>query len=381
MRKDMDEAWIRILRERLENYLPPDPPGDYGEIRKQLQKPGSNIRKWIILLIGLVSLVGGALVVFNSQQDLLPVFSETNRSVPTLNPLTAATQTAETKSFSGKPTDLEKIASVHLPGYQHDSTDQQPMNPSDNQASQKHALPTADEPGLSAVSLPVSKQTSNKGFDDRKPFKISNLHIDGEPWKVALGYEYQALLKPDTGRGSFRGMNLRFDKEIKSRLWAGTGITLGRIDLIDVSKNWVRDWTKSDSSGTIYLRDSTTSEHRWQRHVAVPFSLTLDMVKTRRFAFPVRVGTTLGWSYDHGYMHVYENSGHGARGGKNDHFTGFITAELSIGYEYYSLNGLSVLMSVDYRRMLIDTYSFGHRGNFIGGRLLLCIDFDERKWR
>jgi len=380
MKKDMDEPWIRILRERLENYLPPDPPGDFGEISKQLQKPGSKRRKWIILFVGLAFLVGGTLVLFNNPHDHIPVISETNRSVPAVHPLTGMAQTLDIRTCSDKSTPGNKILPVNFTGYQHDSTDQQSMIPPEASEPPEPVSPLIEKPVFYEGNKQDSKTAPNQDFDERKPFRISKLHIDGEPWKIALGYEYQALLKPDTGRGSYRGLNLRFDKEIRNRLWAGTGITFGRIDLIDVSKNWVRDWTKNDSTGTIYLRDSTTSEHGWQRHVAVPISLTWDMVKTRQFAFPVRIGATMGWSYDHGYMNIYENSGHGARGGKNDHFTGFVTTEVSVGYEYYSLHGLSVLMSVDYRRMLFDSYSFGHRGNFIGGRLLLCIDFDERKW-
>jgi hypothetical protein len=229
--------------------------------------------------------------------------------------------------------------------------------------------------------IPAEAETASPGTAlPPERFHLRNITLHGDPWKAGIGYEYLSIIQPDTGKGSYRGFNIRLSKKVSNRLWFGTGLTIGKIDLIEVSKNWVQDWTRTDSLGTIYLRDSTTSEHRWQNHLAIPLTLIFDLYRNRRIALPLQAGTTIGLVYGRGHADMYDGRGIGSQGGFPNTFTYFITADLSFGYEMFYYRNFSATLSAEYRRVLTGRNSFGFGENFIGVRVLINLDFDERKW-
>jgi hypothetical protein len=207
------------------------------------------------------------------------------------------------------------------------------------------------------------------------------LILSGDPWKAGIGYEYLAMINPDTCKGFSRGFRINFDKQVANNFWFGSGLIIGRTELSRIMTYWVRDWSKPDSLGTTYLRDSSISYQRWQNQIAIPVRATFDLVKTRNFALPITAGVTFGWGYSQNK--IFKNDGYtiSSSGGSTNGFTGFITGDFSLGYEIFYFRGLSAILSAEYRRMIAGQKSFGYRQNFIGGKILLNFDFDRRKWK
>ncbi|MFH0761278.1 MAG: hypothetical protein V2A67_07215 [Bacteroidota bacterium] len=201
--------------------------------------------------------------------------------------------------------------------------------------------------------------------------------IKATPWKVRAGYEYLLMLQPDTCRGHFRELDICFDRKVAPGLWFGTGFSAGRVELDEYAKYWVTNWKIYDSLGIRSLRDSMTFEQRWQKHIAVPFRITYNLFRNQEFALPVNFDVMFGGIVNQGHYYEYDHTGQGGYGQKLDGFTGFITLGMGLGYEFFYHGILSATLSADYRHMIAGPKSFGYGQDFIGGRILINLDFSS----
>ena len=191
------------------------------------------------------------------------------------------------------------------------------------------------------------------------------------PRRAGGGYEYLMLAQPDSGRGTLRGLNLYQDFAVAKKIWLGTGIIAGRTDLSEFTKVRIIDRSIVDSLGFFLARDSIVSEHRWQNHLAVPFRATVDLAGGTHWSIQLSVGTTLGMVYNKGSINQYDQVTHISKHSSPDGFTGFITADLGVGYQVFQLERLSVTLSAEGRYVIAGHKSYGFRNAFIGGKALV----------
>ncbi|HBB91252.1 MAG TPA: hypothetical protein DC042_05930 [Bacteroidales bacterium] len=415
MKETQDKQWIDKIKELLENYTPADPPVDWKQVQHELNRTLPRAARWLLWLrkpwvYGILfsaALITGAICLypdvmpgakegyevtgFGGREEEERIKSKDQRKSKEEKDRKEEQEVSAETSSPALVTRFEEISNppssaLVIPAKAGIAP---PYHPTDSAAlvipAKAGTAPPYHPAASAALVIPAKAGTAAPYHPadpaTKKPrLDLRSIRLPGDPWKVGLGYEYLPIIQPDTGRGSYRGFNIRFSKEVSEQLWVGTGLILGRIDLIDVSKNWVRDWSKTDSLGTIYLRDSTTSEHRWQKHAAIPLTITWDLFRNRNFAIPLSTGSTLGWVYSLRHFEVYENSGKGG-GGSPSEFTYFISADLSLGYEVFYRYGLSAILSAEYHRILTGRRSYGFGQNFIGARILINLDFSEKKWR
>jgi hypothetical protein len=185
------------------------------------------------------------------------------------------------------------------------------------------------------------------------------------------GYEYLMLAQPDTGRGTFRGLNLHQDFAVAKKIWLGTGIAIGRTDLSEFTRVRIIDRSIVDSLGFFLARDSIVSEHRWQNHLAVPFRATLDLAGGTYSSIQLSLGTTLGIVYNKGSINQYDQVTRISKHSSPHGFTGFITADLGLGYQVFQLERLSVMLSAEGRYVVAGHKSYGFGNAFVGGKALV----------
>ncbi len=401
MKETQDNRWLDKIKELLENYTPADPSGDWKQVQRELNRalPWSArwlpwLRKpWVYGIIFGAALITGAVCLY---PDVVPG-TEKGYEVSGIGGREGEEEERikrkdQRKREEEKERKEEQEVSAETPSPALVTRFEEISNTPPSALAIPAGIASPDTELTSGPNRqpatgnwqPATGVNRQPATDTLQPvtkhrLDLRSLRLPGTPWKVGLGYEYLPLIQPDTGRGSSRGFNIRFSREVSEQLWLGTGLTLGRIDLIDVSKNWVRDWSKTDSLGTIYLRDSTTSEHRWQKHAAIPLTITWDLFRNRNFAIPLTAGSTLGLVYYRRHHDVYENFGRGG-GGSPSEFTYFISADLSLGYEVFYLYGLSATLSAEYHRILTGRRSYGFGQDFIGARILINLDFNAYKW-
>lgn len=445
MKEVQDDHWIDKMKELLESYTPEDAPGDWLQVKRRLAGNRSwferlvfFIRKrWIMAVIFGTGLLTGFFLFYpgknemgrtenpdiqaSDQRESIHPVPNPDRPITILN--TETLDRVKQSPISGRLKDPRQIkvgSGIELiPDLNAEAKHKIDLNTgldpggkipeilkSDNitdliqsvqLAQQKNAdiqiitpdfLPSArSQSPPDSVTAPGPGDTSGNNGDDkparkpRKPFDISKITLKGDPWKMGLGYEYLALIQPDTGKGFFRGVNISFNNEVAKRLWLGTGLTIGRTGLTEITKTLVVDRSKVDSLGFYQMRDSTVSEQRWQNHLALPVSVTYDLFRNSRFAVPFRAGITFGWVTNQKFINRYDTMTYSGKQFFPGGFIGFVTADLSLGYEVCYFSGLSATLAVDYRRVLLGPKSYGFGQNFIGGKIVLNFDFDKGKWR
>ncbi|MFO7615720.1 MAG: hypothetical protein R6V75_00540 [Bacteroidales bacterium] len=190
-------------------------------------------------------------------------------------------------------------------------------------------------------------------------------------WKTGVGYEYLLIIQPDTGRGTFRGLHFNLDRAVARKIWIGSGLVAGRTDLGEFTKVRIIDHSIVDSLGFFLMRDSIVSEHRWQNHLALPLRMTVDLARGTLWSIPLSLGTTIGVVYNKGSINQYGDITRIARQSSPDGFTGFITADLGLGYQVFQLERLSVMLSAEARYVIAGRKSFGYRHPFVGGKALV----------
>ncbi len=408
MKDELDNRWIGKMKELLEDYSPPDAPRDWKIVKRGLNRNRS-WSAWLLMflrrrgiyafILGVGILIG--FLLFNSP-DKLPVGQENTAAVessmvqPSM-PIYAAAGTSRSKEkiatspgFQPKKVRLDNVPVGKRGQSSKFKTDtifkeQEKSIYSGDKIPAVRTENTAAAPARNVVITNYEAIGQDpKVIEDKKkrnPIKLKDFALRGDPWKVGIGYEYQYMIQPDTGKGILHELSIHFDKQVSNKFWVGSGITFGRTLVTRSAKFWVRDWSKSDSLGPIYLRDSSVFYQRWQNHITIPIRATYDLFRNRSFAIPVSAGAAFGWVYNQSHNLLNDGLTRMAHNGSTDGFTGFITADFSLGYEVFYLKGLSAVLSAEYRRMLIGTKSYGYGQNFIGYKIVLNLDFDKGKWR
>jgi len=416
MKEEQDDRWIGKMKELLEDYSPSDAPNNWKQVKRKMNRNlswGTRLlmffrRPWTYAIIFGAGILVGYLIFTSHDKRTISqtyVLKEDTAAQSLVKPSNvkkeAATNSSGVKIDTGnEKTSLNQVIEKsntnltvkRITQLQTDSsiTNTRPADPSfpitlavipvtKKQSYSRDRVSVGDTVRpLAATGL---SQPTNPDKKQRKPLDLSALTIKGDPWKVGIGYEYLYKIKPDTGQTVFHGLTVRFAKQVTPKLWAGSGLTFGKTQVTRSAKFAVRDWTKIDSLGTIYLRDSSVSYRKWQNHAAIPLNITFDILKNRNFALPLSAGATFGWVYSDGVLFTNDGFSSGGSGGLPDKFTAFITADVSVGYEVFYLRGLSAVLSAEFRRMIAGQKSLGAGQNFIGGRIVLNLDFDKGKWR
>lgn len=435
MKEELDDRWIGKMKELLEGYVPEEAAGDWKQVKRRLNRNLSWSawllmylrRPWIYAFIfGAGILVGYLLfnhsgVETNKVVDVKPLGTLENtleknagiyQNPGAVKALTASNLGVNTghnfekpASTIVKPSEFKEAADVNIASTQSAPTAELSIKAAiqqGNQVTQPTLIKsdTASQSGIFTNPMTLTQGISKSQADTnplpakvisdipgaknknvRKPIDFSAYSLRGEPWKLGLGYEAMAMIKPDTSQGYFRQLSVHFNRQVVPKLWVGTGLSFGRTGLSVTRKFQVRDLSVPDSLGTVKFRDSLVSYQRWQNHLSIPVRATYDIFRNRRFAVPVSVGSTFGWSYNQSQIFANDGIGTSGKGQSPGGFTGFMTADISVGYEVFYLKGLSAVLSAEYRRMVVGPKSFGYNQNLIGGKVVLNLDFDQSKWK
>jgi hypothetical protein len=435
MKEVQDDRWIGKVKDLLEEYTPADAPGDWKQVKRKLNRNQHWFawllmflrRPWMFTIMFGAGILTGYFLFFHADTATVipaanimdisngpiekPLGKPGSRttlpdaiqpvSKPDQTPVSESAAYTFIKASKNTQATEKDVTSLNITGgvlvpiltgiadtIHPDQVNRRiaDVSPAIQAATGQPVTPAWSTPVTTHDTLPQpvasdAIQNNRPVKKPRKPFDLPALSLKGDPWKVGLGYEYLAMIQPDTGKGYFRGLMIKFDKQIAPKLWLGTGLFMGKTGRERIAKYLVKDVSKPDTASILYMRDSSVSYRKWQNHLAIPVSMTYDLVRNRNFALPVSGGATFGFAYHPGYS--FSNDGYtvGNYGGSTNGFTGFITLDLSVGYEVFYLRGLSATLAAEYRCMIAGPKSYGFGENFIGGKIVLNLDFDRGKWK